>query len=419
MQVFHPFLMFLLCFLLVFSVTGQALAEIDSPVRIAFLTDLHYIAPSLTDYGPAFMQVITRADGKVTRYCDEIAETFIDQVRGLNVSAVVLQGDLTFNGAIESHTALASKLSALRQAGIPVYVIPGNHDVYNRNAARFSGSGYARVSSATSGDFAKIWSDFGYSQALSRDPASLSYTVDLSPQVRLLMIDVNTKGKIGVLREETLYWAELQLMQAQEEQRVVLAVSHQNLLLHNALFSTGFRMEGAAKLEELYRKYGVICNISGHMHAQHIAGTNTGLPEIAVSSATVSPCQFGLLTLYKNELEYHTRLIPVDRWAAAKGSTNQELLSFPRYARDFFNAGMNRQKPVPDTEKHAQIINDYAARLNAAYFSGNLTDFSAKDPIYRLICRSLTTTSLYLKSIEPDLGRNYTTLHYTFGGSQK
>ena len=80
---------------------------------------------------------------------------------------------------------------------------------------------------------------------------------------------------------------------------------------------------------------------------------------------------------------------------------------------------MNRQKPVPDTEKHAQIINDYAARLNAAYFSGNLTDFSAKDPIYRLICRSLTTTSLYLKSIEPDLGRNYTTLHYTFGGSQK
>ena len=254
MQVFHPFLMLLLFFLLVFSVTGQALAEIDSPVRIAFLTDLHYIAPSLTDYGPAFMQVITRADGKVTRYCDEIAETFIDQVRGLNVSAVVLQGDLTFNGAIESHTALAAKLSALRQAGIPVYVIPGNHDVYNRNAARFSGSGYARVSSATSGDFAKIWSDFGYSQALSRDPASLSYTVDLSPQVRLLMIDVNTKGKIGVLREETLYWAELQLMQAQEEQRVVLAVSHQNLLLHNALFSTGFRMEGAAKLEELYRK---------------------------------------------------------------------------------------------------------------------------------------------------------------------
>ena len=72
-----------------------------------------------------------------------------------------------------------------------------------------------------------------------------------------------------------------------------------------------------------------------------------------------------------------------------------------------------------DTEKHAQIINDYAARLNAAYFSGNLTDFSAKDPIYRLICSSLTTTSLYLKSIEPDLGRNYTTLHYTFGGSQK
>ena len=34
-------------------------------------------------------------------------------------------------------------------------------------------------------EFAEIYNDFGYDEALSRDPASLSYTYDLGPDMRL------------------------------------------------------------------------------------------------------------------------------------------------------------------------------------------------------------------------------------------
>ena len=410
--------------LLIFSffLSDCALAEIDPPVRIAFLSDLHYIAPSLTDHGTAFMQLINHADGKTALYCDELTEAFIHQVQTLNISALVLQGDLTFNGAVESHVSLASKLSVLREAGIPIYVIPGNHDVYNRNAARFAGSSYERVPSAASEDFARIWSDFGYSQALSRDSVSLSYTADLSSSLRLLMVDVNTEGNIGVLKEETLAWAEKELKQARKDHRHVLAVSHQNLLIHNTLFISGFRMTGAEKLEALYRQYGVLCNISGHMHAQHISGADNGLPEIAVSSAVVSPCQFGLLTLFRDEMEFHTKRIKVSEWAAEHGSSNPDLLDFSRYARDFFSAGMNRQAaatPEHLTPEQTKAQADYASRLNAAYFAGNLTEFSPQDRFYQQIVGESGMSSLYLKSIRPDLGKNYTELRYSFGGTSK
>ena len=50
--------------------------------------------------------------------------------------------------------------------------------------------GQDRLAEAVSAnEFAEIYNDFGYDEALSRDPASLSYTYDLGPDMRLLMLD--------------------------------------------------------------------------------------------------------------------------------------------------------------------------------------------------------------------------------------
>lgn len=154
---------------------------------------------------------------------------------------------------------------------MPVYVIPGNHDLNSSMAARYSGDGYERVESPTEGEFAQIYADFGYNEAISRDGSSLSYTAQLAPGLRLLMLDVNTRTNPGWALDGTLEWLDDQLAQAAAAGERVIAVSHQNLYAHSSLFVDGYVIGNAGALAESYAEYGVLCNLSGHIHLQHTA----------------------------------------------------------------------------------------------------------------------------------------------------
>ena len=115
--------------------TADSMEQPDSVpahYRVLTATDLHYLAPSLTDHGPLFWQVMEAGDGKVTEYCDEITSAFLEQAAALRPDALILTGDLTFNGEEASHLALAEKLAGAEAAGVPVFVLPGNHDLYRK-----------------------------------------------------------------------------------------------------------------------------------------------------------------------------------------------------------------------------------------------------------------------------------------------
>ena len=44
-------------------------------------TDLHYLSPELTDHGETFWQVMKNGDGKVTEYCEELFDAFLQILR--------------------------------------------------------------------------------------------------------------------------------------------------------------------------------------------------------------------------------------------------------------------------------------------------------------------------------------------------
>lgn len=98
-------------------------------------------------------------------------------------------------------------------------VIPGNHDIDSKSAARFSGDGYDLVESIDAAGFLEIYNSFGYNMALNRDKNSLSYTYDLSPNYRLLMVDVNTEKSPGILTDETFEWIIEQLEEAKSSDK--------------------------------------------------------------------------------------------------------------------------------------------------------------------------------------------------------
>lgn len=373
---------------------------LSEPVTLFLATDLHYLSPELTDQGPYFRRLIQNGDGKVMDRAEEITDAFISQVIEKRPDALILSGDLTFNGAKVSHTALAEKLQRVREAEIPVFVLPGNHDLGNPMAASFSGDGYALVDSISPQEFEEIYRPFGYEGALSRDSFSLSYLAEAAPGLRLLMLDVNTPAAPGILTESTLRWAEKQLEEAQRAGAQVVAVSHQNLLQHNPLFSDGYVMEGSGKLLALYEEYDVLCNLSGHMHIQHTAQSAAGLPEMAASSLLVAPNQYGVLMLENGKAAYQAVPLP---------------LEFAEYAREFLWDTSYRQAAAmlgdqPETERLAR----YFAEVNSAYIAGRTDAIQWDEALAQEWQRQGQFLSVYLESIREDVPRDHTKYDFDF-----
>ena len=98
-----------------------------SSVTIVHISDLHYISPSLYDY-ERLKNLSYKGDGKATHIEDQILDAFIEEMLLLSPEAVMISGDLTYNGETESHKDLRAKLETLRNNGIKVFVIMGNHD---------------------------------------------------------------------------------------------------------------------------------------------------------------------------------------------------------------------------------------------------------------------------------------------------
>lgn len=369
--------LFLLLALAVWGLPPAAsAAQADSRIFVA--SDLHYISPSLTDGGGYFTRMIESADGKVTAYCDPLIDAFVSEVIDARPSCLILSGDLTFNGAKKSHEDLAEKLCQVADAGIPVLVLPGNHDLNMRSSASFAGEGYTLVPSVTADEFSQIHHAFGFDQAIARDSHSLSYIAEPVCGIRIAMLDANTPGAPCALAATTLTWLEAQLKDARDAGAKVIAVTHQNLFAHSDLLSNGFVIRNAAPLLALYNQYGVRVNLSGHMHLQHTMRSYSGILDIASSALSVSPCQYGVIELNEHQASYHTKSVDVSAWARHTGQTDENLLHFSEYAARFFS-GKSAEKMTASLmqygKENAAAMAEFSLRLNQAYFSGRMDAF--------------------------------------------
>ena len=351
-----------------------------APVTLAAATDLHYLDPSLTDGGLFYRLATRNADGKVMDEISALTDAFADEIIARHPAALLLTGDLTFNGALASHRGLAARLRRITAAGVPVFVLPGNHDLDNANAFCYVGGNALAVPALRRDQFAALYAGFGYAQASSRDFASLSYTAELAPGLRLLAIDVNGTATPGALAPATLRWAERQLRQAQADGVRVLAASHQNLLAHSFL-RDGYLIAGGAPLLALYECCGVAVNLSGHLHLQHIGRSAGGLTEILTSSLAIPPNQYGLLRIGGGALRYHTVPVDVAGWAVARGSTDPNLLNFAAWAHGFFwtSSWQQARRELGGGAADGDRLAAYFADLNCAYFAGR-PDTVTPDP---------------------------------------
>ena len=411
-----PMMLLTLCAGLAFCAEGHAEASV-SGFRAVIASDLHYIAPELTDGGPGYQQILKNGDSKFMPYVEEITDAFLDEVLADPPDVVLLTGDLTFNGAEISHRRLAGKLQRLEDAGIPVLVLPGNHDVYNENAALYRGGSFERVPFASGESFAEIYRDFGPGEALSADSDSLSYVWQLNEQVWIMMLDENTAHDFCGLSDRSFQWIEAQLQKAREEGRFVLVAGHQNVFQHS-IFRGGYVIQGTQRLQELLRRYGVPLCLSGHLHTQHVQSED-GLTEIATSALCSYPCQYAVLTAEDGRLRYGTRRLDLAAWAERNGRPDAVFQDFAGAAGVYMDAHFTPAGMAPlvdDPVLWAEML-AYLQALNRAYFSGDLREIAALDPDGRLAglwAEENGMTAWYLRSVLDEEGNDHTVWQGTY-----
>lgn len=384
----RAFLIILVALLLSACRTQVSVLPKDSEVKIAIATDLHLLAKELITYDPETMEAFVTGDGRLVFYTPEIMDAFSEQLSIEKPDVLIISGDLTHNGEAKSHQVLADKLKELKKSGLRILVVPGNHDIENFLAQSFHQAEWTSTKTILAKDFERLYKQFGYADALERDPSGLSYVSKLSEDLWVLMLDSN-RYRLGMptgsgeISEATLKWIESMLKKAEEAGVEIFSVMHHNLLIHSANNYIGNTLSNYEEVLELYDKYGVRLNFSGHIHAQGIVHSEHAEPiyDVVTSSISINPLQYGWVTYQKNDgFEYQVRRVDVQSWATAKGFTDPNLLDFEQYARNSFKAlsygrAMEQLQDAGYTDsKMNELLASTMSEVNAYYFPGHIAE---------------------------------------------
>lgn len=366
----------------------------EETLRIMIATDVHYLSREINDGGEAFTNLMAKSDGKVMIYIEEIVDAFCEEVKKRRPNLVLLLGDLSFNGEKISHIELAKKLEKIVEAGIPVYLIPGNHDIDYERSFGFFGNEIYKVDSINAREFREIYVNCGYKRMEHFDKYSGSYVSRLADDLYLLMLDTNSYNS-NYLCEESFEWLENVLCEISKQGAKVLAVSHQNLLEQNFMFTEGFMIKNAERIEELYGKYNVKLNLSGHMHIQHIE--KNIISEIVTSSLAVSPNHFANIIYDGKSFEYWTECLRVDNVENFEIISKQEFEGVgSRQLTKLFNTYTFENEDEGDKDKMGRAF----LKMNEKYFAGEIFDALGFEEGIRLWEEQPECfTSLYIKSI--------------------
>lgn len=402
------------------------------PPYFIIASDLHYQSPLMTDFGEAFQNFVRNDDGKVVEYVDSITDAFLAEAAEKQPDALILSGDLTQNGEKVNHEELAKKLRLLESQGVPVVVIPGNHDINHPSAASFEGTEKKKADNINAEEFYSIYREFGYDEAIDRDEKSLSYIYQADERYWLMMLDscqYDPENKIGGrIRKETLLWMEKWLERAREEQVMVIPVAHHNLLKESTLYPEDCTLENAVQVIDLLEQYGLPVYISGHLHLQRVkkhgnggpsqAEESYGIYEIVSDSMVIPPCQYGELRWQEDgSVQYETCPVDVAGWAASQGITDENLLNFPQYSGDFLIETVQNQvygalSAIPDDRKFHMA--KLYGQINSAYCAGtavNRRDVK-ENQMYFYWNRYLGTSEWYenLQAMIKDTGKDHNSL---------
>jgi len=295
-------------------------------VSFSVISDIHLYDPSLGSSGAAF-EITMNSDRKLLLDSQDLLDYAINEIIASKVDFALVCGDLTKDGELINHNIAAQKLKKLAGAGIPVYVVPGNHDINNPDAEKYKGDTTEPVPSINAADFERIYGDLGFKAAIKRDDDSLSYVTEPVEGLWLLAMDAcryreNVPGKheivSGKISQKTADWTASVLREAADKNKSVLAMMHHGTVEHwagQSKLHPDYLIQDYINFGNFLASWDVRFIFTGHYHAQDVTrGEYNGktIHDIETGSLVTAPCPVRYVEINDNVMNIRTETI-VDR----------------------------------------------------------------------------------------------------------
>lgn len=281
------------------AASARALGPDDGEVKIAVLSDTHYYplnyVSDCEDY-----ETYVGGDPKMLEESGSILDAALQMVREDAPDILVVSGDLTKDGEKLGHEQLSERFQAIEdETDTEVFVINGNHDVFNyEDSCTFENGSKEYAETTTADDFRQIYANFGYNGDCEAEyftnpnhdegeiAGELSYTVDLG-KFTIVAVDSgryspdadtgyseNEHITAGRVDDDLLPWVVEKVQAAEAEGDTVIGLMHHGLVPHfegeeNIL--SEYVVDNWQATATAFADAGMRYIFTGHMHANDIA----------------------------------------------------------------------------------------------------------------------------------------------------
>ncbi len=303
--------------------------------KFILVADPHFFKNSLGAYGPGYDDFMSR-EQKCYAETEKINLAVLDWLKKQDISdTILIAGDLSFNGEKESHEEYSRLLSDLKAAGKRIFVITAGHDI-SPDPFCYKGGDRESAEGIKFDDLYGYYGDFGYNEAVSFFRKYMSYTADLSNDVRLLALCNDSPDDHGIAyTDELLDWVKDQLKQAKEEGRTVIAMEHYPIIAGQPIFNLipDARQKNAAQVIDILSEGGCHLMFTGHMHNMSInsvkASDGSEFFDVCTGSVIGWPAFMRAVTITKTDGRAKARIesipVPDFDWDT-KGKTCRQYL---------------------------------------------------------------------------------------------
>ncbi|MBQ6467509.1 MAG: metallophosphoesterase [Clostridia bacterium] len=318
----------------------------NGPLKIQFITDVHYYARENGTEGPAYekeeaksQQVIKDSDLVIHKAFDMLCED-------TSTDIVVLAGDTTRNGEYTSHKGIIDELHSLQERGKKVYVITATHDYRGDGKGRgFKGDEVIGVPAvAERHDLWDMYYDFGPKDAIAVHKESMCYVSQLAPGYRFFALndDTNYKGDGeggSGYSDSCLQWILEQLEDAKANNQFVIAMTHHPMVSPSPFYSiigSGDMQRNHEKTREIFADAGLSCMLTGHTHIHNISYVTTAkgnrFYDISCSALIGCPPNYRNVTIDPDNERIKVDTVTVTDVPGVETGGK----SFDKYMEDFF-----------------------------------------------------------------------------------
>lgn len=351
----------------------QALGGDESEIKIAVLSDMHYYPVNFVSDCEDYTTYVG-GDPKMLEESGSIADAALQMVREDNPDILLVSGDLTKDGEIQGHRDLTAKFQKLEDdTDTEVFVINGNHDLYNyTDACTFENGKKESAETTEQDDFKTIYANFGYngeynaqyfenpSAAQGELAGQMSYTVDLG-KFRIVAIDsccyspdggngmgTNEHITAGRIDEDLMPWVVERIEEAEAEGDTVIGLMHHGVVPHfqgeeDLLYE--YVVDDWQNVATQLADAGMRYVFTGHMHANDISQYTS------VSGNTITDLETGSLSSWMSP----QRHVTITKGEALSDGTNR--------TKESFSVASHSVKSIDFTDHNGQTqhIEDFRA----------------------------------------------------------